>query len=72
MVDIFPGEYYKKRSFAALCFEGSTHKPVCAWQLSPVEIVLLPCEWHNATLADGHQLRHARELVCALSLSVGA
>lgn len=29
-------------------------------------------EWHNATLADGHQHRHARELVRALSLSIRA
>lgn len=71
-VGVFPRGSYKKRSFTALCFEGSAYKPVCAWQLSPVEIVLLPCEWHNATLADGHQCRRARELVRALSLSIRA
>lgn len=60
------------RKDLSLCFEGSTYKPVCAWQLSPAEIVLLPCEWHNATLADGHQHRHARELGRALSLSIRA
>lgn len=71
-VDVFSGGSYKERSSIALCFEGSTYKPVCAWQLSPVETVLLPYEWHNATLADGHQHRHAREVVRALILSVRA
>lgn len=51
---------------------GSNYKASCAWQLFPVEIVLLPYEWHNATLADGHQHRHARELVRALSLNIRA
>ena len=72
MVDVFPRGSYKERSFTALCFEGSTYKPVCPWQLSPVGITLLPCKWHNATLADGHQRRHARELVRAWSLSIRA
>lgn len=49
------------------CFEGSTYKLVCAWQVSSAEFVLLPCKCHNATPADGHQRRRARETLHALS-----
>lgn len=67
---VFSQDNLRRKDFSQHCFEGSPYKRVYAWQLSPVETVLLTCEWHNATLADGHQCRHARELVRALSLSI--
>lgn len=70
---MFSQEALTRKDLAQHCvLKAQPYKPVCAWQLSPIETVLLPYEWHNATLADGHQHRHARELVRALSLSVRA